>query len=73
MLAFLRRVARGGFATRSAAQFARTEIADPRPGWTDSASDLFKGTEIIEYSGDFAATVLLEHFSDHAPAEAAPR
>ena len=72
MFAFLKRAARAEFATRSA-QFARTEIADIRPGWTDSASDLFKGTEIVEYSGDFAATVFLEHFSEQAPAEAGPR
>ena len=65
MFAFLRRAARNQFGVR-AAQFARTEFVD-RPGWTDSASDLFKGTEIIEYSGDFAATVLLEHFADQAP------
>lgn len=65
MFAFLRRAARNQFGSRAAAQFARTEFVD-RPGWTDSASDLFKGTEIIEYSGDFAATVLLEHFTDQA-------
>ena len=72
MFAFLKRAARGEFAARRAVQFARTEFVD-RPGWTDSASDLFKGTEIVEYSGDFAATVFLEHFSDQAPASTTPR
>ncbi len=64
MFAFLRRATRTEVAQRAA--FAPTQFADDHPGWTDSASDLFKGTEIVEYSGDFAATVFLEHFSDQA-------
>jgi len=47
---------------------ARATVADETPGWTDSAGDLLKGTDIVEYSGDFAATVFLEHFAEQAPA-----
>lgn len=68
MFSSLRRGLRRAVAGQAGTAFAPTERADGGPDLTDSANDLFKGTEIVEYSGDFAATVIMEHFAEHAPA-----
>lgn len=68
MFAFLKRPARADLRQHASPGFAHTEAAADRPGWTDSASDLLKGADVVEYSGDFAATVILEHFAEPAPA-----
>jgi hypothetical protein len=49
---------------------APTELADERVVWTDSASDLQKGADVVEFADEFAATVLLEHFAETSPAPA---
>ncbi len=68
MFAFLKRPARHDRGERSTTSFAHTETVAEKPGWTDSASDLLKGADVVEYNGEFAATVFLEHFTDQAPA-----
>ena len=68
MFAFLKRPARHDRGERSTTPFGRAETMTEKPGWTDSASDLLKGADVVEYSGDFAATVFLEHFAEQAPA-----
>jgi hypothetical protein len=74
MFAFLKRASRACPPASRAPAFAPTASESPRPGWTDSASELLEGTDIVEYSGDFAATVLLEHFAEPAqPAQRPPR
>jgi hypothetical protein len=66
MFAFLKRPAHTVLREHASPGFAHTEAAIDKPGWTDSASDLLKGADVVEYSGDFAATVILEHFAEPA-------
>jgi len=68
MFAFLKRPARHDRGERSTTTFGHTEPMTGKPDWTDSASDLLKGADVVEYSGEFAATVFLEHFAEQAPA-----
>jgi len=74
MFSFLKRSPRRPAAAgRAAPAFAPTLVGEDYPPWNDSASELAQGAEIVEYDGDFAATVLLEHFSDHPQPHRAPR
>jgi hypothetical protein len=71
MFGFTRRprpAARPGRATDAGA--ARPVTAEHH-GWNESASELRQGADVVEIDGDFATTVLLEHFDGGVPSPAA--
>ena len=62
MFSFLKRSLRPGSGEPSSDAFAHTHAVDSNFAWTESASDLLHGADIVEFDGEFAATVFSEHF-----------
>jgi len=68
MFAFLKRRPFLGRSRRRVPAPSQVAPFDERLAWNDSAAELEKGAEVVEYDGEFAATVLLEHFAETTPA-----